>query len=150
MPGPLDELTTDPWDGMPAKTFKRLGRWLREQANTLGPHDWTLVLSHEPAADPDAGADIAVLFGRRHATIHLARDFATESPEDQRHYLTHELLHIHLDPCDSLLRQALPDALGTTAWKILEEAQRERIEHAVDALAAAIAPMLPLPKTGKR
>lgn len=131
------------WPGMPRARFDQYSDFLRSTADLLGLRDWELRLSEEPATDEDNNAEVRVTFGQRRATVTLARDFNTEPLETQQHCLVHELLHIHFDPTFTLLSQSLPNLIGKTAWTILEEAQREREEHAVDALATALNPLIP-------
>lgn len=143
-----DKPPPDPvWPGMTRKRFDQLGVYIRDTANLLGLYDWRLKLAYEQPDDDDAMAEVKVTFGRRVATIYLCRDFTELSLQDQQHAIVHELLHIHLDPTFSLLSTTLPDLVGQPTWSVVQTAQREREEHAVDALATAISPLLPrLPK----
>lgn len=138
------------WPGMPLRDFVRIARHLRHLGNELGLRDWTIVLMFEPTDDEEDGASCGIIYGRRLAEIRLGKDFASITPDKQQHFLVHELLHIHLDPLTSLIEATMPDLIGKAGWTILDEAQRERTEHAVDALAAAVAPLLTPMPTGRR
>lgn len=139
-----DKPPPDPvWPGMTRKRFDQIGRYIRDTANLLGLYDWRLKLAEQPSTDEDNLAEIAITYGRRRATITLCKDFASQHAEDQQIAIVHELLHIHLDPTFSLLCQSVPTLVGQAAWSVLQEAQREREEHVVDAIATAISPLLP-------
>lgn len=125
---------------------KRLARYTCRLAVTLGLRDWTLNFPEEEPTDKKAAAAVATVYGRRIASVWFSPDFLDYPPEQQRHIVVHELLHIHLDPIRTLADSTLPAAIGVAGWAIFEPALRERVEHAVDAIADALACALPLPE----
>jgi hypothetical protein len=109
---------------------------LRVLADALALRDWNFVVSPEPCA-PQFNAQIEPVFGRKLATLRVRADFLCLTPHQQRHSLTHELLHCHLAPTQAVAREVLPKrALGTFTVNL---------EYGVDGLADAVAPLLPLP-----
>lgn len=123
-----------------------LGRYVRWLANELGLRDWHIVLAggDDPPDNRDHAACITVYYGRKRARIRLSREWDGMSPEDQRHCLVHELLHAHVDPMRTALSNAA-STLGDAAYGILKGAHDDALELAVDGIADAIAPYLPLP-----
>jgi len=135
------------WNGMREKQFKELTRYMRWVADEIGLRDWTLTIRRSPLdIDDDAFARVDCTYGRRLATVTLCKDFAQLDHDVQRHCLLHELLHCHLDPLHSLWANAVPEVVGKAAWMIFDNASRQQIEFAVDALADFLGPKLPLPK----
>ena len=65
----------------------------------------------------------------------VRESFLTDQKTDQRHTLTHELLHCHLGPMVRLL-EANDD---------MTQSVQLAMEYCVDGLADAIAPLLPEP-----
>lgn len=105
-------------------------------ADALALRDWNFVVSPEPCA-PRFNARIEPTFGRKLATLHVRADFLCLAPHEQRHALTHELLHCHFAPACDVAREVLPKrALGAFIVNL---------EYGVDGLADALAPLLPLP-----
>ena len=141
----VDTDPTDPvWEGMPLRTFERIGRHIVNLLPLLGLSDWKINLMHQPTTEDEAAGEIQVVAGRRVANLLLAHDFATMPPADQQHFLVHELVHVHLYPLHSMLEDVMPKLVGEATWLVIELAQHEREEHAVDALAAVLAPLLPM------
>lgn len=125
---------------------KRLGKYVRNIANTLGLRDWQLNLMPDEPDTKEAHAAVACTYGRKIASIWFASGFELLEPQEQRHVIVHELLHIHFDRVLTLSSQALPAAMGAPAWGVFDEAMRDHIEHGVDAVAEAIADAFPLPE----
>lgn len=123
---------------------RHFSRYVRDIADRMRLRDWTVTLSDEHPDDKEADADARVTYGRRCLTLRLARDFAVESPEDQRHTVVHELIHAHLFPIDWTVN-SIGNHLPLAALDILKGALSDDIEVGVDALADVIAPFMPLP-----
>lgn len=146
--GDLDEqlsLAPDPvWDGMPRSEFRLYGEHIRDMADRMGLRDWWFLLSWQPTKYDDCLASIDVTYGRKHATIHLARDFAVRGDDAERHHsIIHELMHCHLDGIDSFLRMVAEDTMGKVGAHVLLTAIHERIELVTDALAEVLSVHLP-------
>jgi hypothetical protein len=125
---------------------KRIARYIRTVANTLGLRDWTLNLAHDEPDDKEAYASVSCVYGRRIANLWLAHGFEMLEPIEQRHVIVHELLHIHFDRTLKQSEGALPGLLGAASYAVYEAGLRESIEHGVDAVADALAGALPLPE----
>ena len=131
---------------MSAVERKRLLRYIRTLANTLGLHDWTINVAPDEPDEKEAYAAVSCVYGRRIANVWLAHGVEQLAPAEQRLTLVHELLHIHFDRVLSLSQQALPGLLGAAGYTVYEEALREHVEHGVDAVADALAAAFPLPE----
>jgi hypothetical protein len=105
--------------------------------------DWRIVVMDEPA-DEGLVAYITPVPGQKVAYLELAPDFADGPPEMRRHTLVHELLHCHFHEMQAIVDRSAP-LVGQIAGPILSGEHRNFLEHAVDAVATAIAPHLPLP-----
>jgi hypothetical protein len=112
--------------------------WLaytRDLAERLGLRDWRVAVSDDPPEDPGATASIECVEGRRLAILRLSDQFLAGRPAAQRQTMTHELIHCHLAPLDQVMMAA---GLSDPWVRVI-------LEYAIDGLAAAVAPMLPLP-----
>lgn len=125
---------------------KRLARYVRTVANTLGLHDWTVNIQEEEPDDKEAYAAVSCVYGRRIASVWFAHGFENLEPEEQRHVIVHELLHVHFDRVLTQAQQALPGLLGVGAFTVYLEGLRENVEHGVDAVADALAAAFPVPE----
>ncbi len=128
---------------MSRNALTRRQRWapyVRQLADILHLRDWRLDIDDGQPSDSEAVAACNPVAGRKVATIYLSELFLTSDPADQRHTLTHELLHCHLGPMTRMLdiREA-----RTPEWTLA-------MEYGVDGLADAIAPLLPLPPAATR
>lgn len=116
-------------------------RYVRALADELRLKDWRITVADEPC-DDHAQAQVSIPYGRRCAIIYI-------SPEDcgiegARQAIVHELLHCHFEPINWAVNNAA-DPLGSLAFGVLEGSVSDATELAIDTLAEAIAPMLPLP-----
>jgi hypothetical protein len=120
---------------------QRFAPYLRDLADRMRRRDWTIDLKDGVPTDPQAAASIHLTYGRKLATIRVSDDFLDSTPETQRHYLVHELVHCHIDAAWMIAMDSIPQAV--------ESAFKRMAEHAVDSLAETIAPLLPLPPIQK-
>jgi hypothetical protein len=121
-------------------------RWLaylRDLADRLGLRDWRLDLDRDPTAG-GLLAHVEVTDGARWALVTLGPTWGVLPPDRQRQALVHELIHPHFQEIAEAVAHGR-EVLGGTAIEVVERAVRHQIEHAVDALAEAVAPLLPLP-----
>lgn len=125
---------------------RRLMRYIATIGKMLGLCDWKVILRPDEPDSKDHAASISCVYGRRVANLWLSHGFEHLEPAEQRQILVHELLHVHFDSMTTLIEQALPPALGAPAYGVFDAAYRERAEHAVDAIAEAVAPVFPLPE----
>jgi hypothetical protein len=122
----------------------RRSRWLpyvRQLADVLCLKDWRIEVFDEAPADQTAVASCCPVDGRKYGVIRLSEGFLNDGPTEQRHTLTHELLHCHLGPMMRVI-EAQHDGLAP--------AVRLAMEYCVDGLADAIAPLLPPPPPSTR
>jgi hypothetical protein len=127
---------------MPKQPTRR-ERWapyVRQLADLLCLRDWRIEVYEDAPSDSSAIASCQPVTGRKYAAIRLSESFLTDPKTDQRHTLTHELLHCHLGPMTRLLEanEAMPAAVQLA------------MEYCVDGLADAIAPLLPEPPASTR
>jgi hypothetical protein len=119
--------------------------YLRALASLLRLKDWDIRLDRGDPESNSAWASNSLTFGRRRATVRMHSALLNEAPEDQREACIHELLHCHFDPLDDAMGDAL-DLLGDDkATKLARDVYNRQREHALDHIATAIAPLLPLP-----
>jgi hypothetical protein len=114
----------------------------------LSLKDWDITLLREYPDSHDAWAEIEVCETRKAAWIKVAYPefYDSKTPEEQRSYLVHELIHCHLDASHrSLARlgEMNPDAKDVDFAK---RQHRVDIEQATDALALAFAAFFPVPR----
>lgn len=129
---------------MNKKQREAIAAYVREIADLVELRDWTFDLNWEPLPNDVQGAMFPT-FGQKRPTIRFGTDFLEVGPERQRHIIVHELVHCHLEPSTNLIDNTLPDLLGSTAYRIFDDAFVQDLEFATDALATALAKHLPLP-----
>lgn len=132
---------------MPKRTKrgKYWSHYIRDLADRMELRDWSIVVMKKPTPK-SAGAGLRCTYGRKIMAIKLAPDFNELAPERQRHYLVHELVHVHLWG----VNQAMADARANhpKRWmKMLELTVQNAEEYGVDALAEIIAKSMPFPPT---
>ena len=112
----------------------------------MGLADWQITLGTGTPQDDglDAYAAIAVQRESSSAEIVVSPLLFGGSASDQRQYLTHELVHIHLAPLDWSAADTAA-GLSVRARRLAEAVWEQRSERACDDLARVIAPRLPLP-----
>lgn len=120
-----------------------LGEYISYLLLIVESTDWRVQISSEYPDGEDAMASIECIYGRRLANLRLCKDFPTLKPEQQRHTLVHEILHIVTDACDNVIQNAdLPAVLGRPAYTILNATWRTQVEYLTDTLAYAIDELL--------
>jgi hypothetical protein len=115
--------------------------YIRQLADRLGLRDWAFHILDETVLRDDSDAEVHCIEGRKLARLRLSEDFLRSDAQNQRHTLTHELIHCQL-------------AAGViVAEKLLSASERSlfmlSIEYGVDGLADAVAPLMPLPPKPK-
>lgn len=127
---------------MTHRQYRSLARYVSLIAAEMGLRDWTLSFPHEASEDGTL-AEVDTTYGRKHATIRFCADWMTRPPEEQRHAVIHELLHVHF----AQERQAVHDAFAVLthdASSLAADAYRLGHEYGVDGVADAIAHFYPL------
>lgn len=111
---------------------------------SLRLHMWNIYVAEE-TADDDCNASIHFTPGRRYATIRFAEDWDERSPEDKRHDVVHELLHVFHNDVDDNLWRFIDESgdLSDYVKSILLSQTRTDLERMVDSLTNVIAPLMP-------
>jgi len=128
-------------------TDERLDLWIAyfvNLRNVLKLSEWRIILEDKLPDNPDCGAAVQTLYGRRVASVRLCYGWDDLGPERQRLYATHELLHLYFTPIQSVMDRA-KECFGDQA-ELAASYHMEQMEYAIDGLAEAIAPLLPLPE----
>lgn len=110
----------------------------------LGLQHWKLIVDDESPEGKDAAAHISCMETRHVANLSFSDDYFRSTPEQRRHYTTHELVHCLLAQLDYAAGD-FEHACDELSWRHLYTTYRRQTELAVDDLAAVIAPFLPLP-----
>lgn len=125
-----------------------LGRYIRWVANALGLRDWTFELLKDPC-DDDCWAVCSPTYGRKLAKLSFSSDFRGHDPSSQRATVVHELLHCVFAAEQDHVRTHLPRHLAQSTYDVFQDTYRQMHEYAIDGLAVAIAPHMPLIKWPK-
>lgn len=111
--------------------------YARALADLVGLKDWRVEIVDEPPDSDDAFAFVECLYGQKYALIRLSDNCLKASEEDQRHAIVHELCHAHHTAVD----QVVAAMVGDRQYELY----RLQVEYSVDAVAVALAALLPLP-----
>ena len=106
--------------------------------------DWTIDVSDAPS-ETDTFAQVDSTYGQKRATIRLCQGWDSVTPDDQRQTIAHELIHCHLCPAVEMATEDLNLYLSSGEMEMFRRGFTRTIEYAIDALADAISPLLPLP-----
>ena len=121
---------------------RALGKQIVAIAHALGVKGWSWNIHDEPVEGSDKAASVSTVYGRRIAHVWLCSEWWCMDPAERHHILIHEVIHVVTDPLTTYLNETLPGLVGGPAWTAIKEAIRQHDEHAVDQLAAALAPHL--------
>jgi hypothetical protein len=136
----------DPFDAQPVILSEEqrvyLEHWLRRQADRLGLRDWTIRMTAHAPNDDDAWAVSHVQDNTEESVVSVSKAFLSQDAEDQRHSLTHELLHCHFYPVTRMAERLWASELGRRTEAVIEQAVQITEERAVDRLARALAQLL--------
>jgi hypothetical protein len=108
----------------------------------MGLRDWLIEVHASPCED-DALAAVTPTYGRKIAQVEVCADFFHRPPEEQRHALIHELIHVHFANQNFAVNSAY-ERFGAEAKQVAHDAYRLAHESGVDGLTDAIAPHFPL------
>jgi hypothetical protein len=117
-------------------------RWCEDASARLGLRDWRWrVSTHE--AEPKAYASSYVLDQGDESVVAVSSDFTSRPEPEQRHSLTHEVLHPHFYRVTRLFDKLIERELGNRTEAVIMAAVHEAEEQAIDRMAYAVARMLP-------
>jgi len=130
---------------------KALGRYCREIANKLELRDWWVSTRVDNVGGPQDrydgktwAASSNSIPGQKHVMLAFDPGCREWSREELRQTVAHELIHAHLAPMVEMTRVDLEPHLADQAHVLFDAAFTRHLEFAVDALADAVAPHLPL------
>ncbi len=119
--------------------------YLRDLADRLLLRDWELLLQRDRAED-GSYACVWISDTENLATVRVCGDeFFASKAEDRREWLTHELLHAHLDRPDRVMTQLAAMFEDNTATQLAKTMHHKEVEVCVQRLARVLAPLMPLP-----
>lgn len=136
---------SDRWKGLTDAEHARWEGYIRQLGDLLLLRDCELDLSRECAAT-GTWCLIHTKDVEHQATIYLGAEWDTHTPEEQREWLTHELLHVHTSRADRVMKQLAEQWSENSACQFAKEAHRKEIEVLVNNLARLLAPGMPLPE----
>jgi hypothetical protein len=137
----------------PTQRRNQLAKYVRALANQMGMRDWTVTLRPEPPEDSDEGyqtgfgviADSFVPPGQQHAILRMREDVQMDGDLNYlREVFVHELVHCLLWPYARTIRTVKPE-LSQPTYDVWLDNLKHSEEQAVDQIARAWAPLLPLP-----
>ena len=133
------------------KRFKSaLGEYVTYLLDMLEIRDWRIRLDSTPPDDVECATAIKCVYGRRTAGIKLSRDFFDFPPDDQRHYIVHELCHVLTDGLDNVIENGVESLIGKPAFTVLVEAWHVQLEYLTDHLAYIVEGLIAGGKRGDR
>jgi hypothetical protein len=124
-----------------AKEPSRRQRWLpyvRSIADLLALKDWRIVIYESKPDGVASIAEVEAVYGRKLATICLVDRHFDHDRVEQRHTIVHELVHCQIAPYVKAVERRTDN----------DSDLHMLMEYAVDGLADAIAPLVPLPPKG--
>jgi hypothetical protein len=121
---------------------RELQEYVRGIADRLELKDWKFQLA--TANLKNQCAKHHYVYGRKVARIVFHKTIRKEDPEELRQTLCHELIHTHLVGVWDMIIRDIGGSLESETYDIMIEGFRRQMEYAVDALADAIAPHMPL------
>lgn len=128
---------------------KELTRYVRHIADEMGLRDWGFTIRiSDPAEDVDgvdyAFASIEPVDGRKYAVITFDPETRDQPPLEIRDTVCHELVHAHLNAACEVVRVDIVDWFPQATYELMFRGFRRNIETAVDGLAEALSPNMPL------
>jgi hypothetical protein len=108
----------------------------------MGLRDWTFEIVDGNPDPADAIATCEPIEGRRIARLRFSVRFESLPVTEKRHAVVHELVHAHLA---QFTDDAHSFAKGSTGYAVAWPMALRSLEYAVDGLAEALAPTMPLP-----
>jgi len=131
---------SNPWTPLKKKAVED---YISELQKLLKLSDWTITMNWDLNADEYAYATNDPLPDSRHATISISNRFFSLSGKLQTQTLVHELIHCHLQSLTDLAENTVESLTNEAGSGIFVIANSQCVEIATDALADAIAPLVP-------
>ena len=127
----------------PAKR-KSVVSYVASMQEVLRLLDWTIKLDWSNPCPADALAAITPMGSSRHATLALSPEFLLESPASRSQILLHELMHCHFFALAEASEAAMEAVAPKDTVKMFLAVNTGLVEMAVDTLADAFAPLVPV------
>ena len=115
--------------------------WLEAATKIVGLGHWQISVSEDAAPD-DAWADIEPHSLNPSATLRIGAGFDSQTPQKQTLILAHEISHLILTPLDRYTAH-LEGQHGAIWWGAWQPGYEDHHEQTTEAIALAIAPLLP-------
>lgn len=129
---------------MKKKQMRLIADYLAWAQPLMGLDQWSLRVNSEPSADDDdsLAASVEPVEGRYLAVVKCGLGFWDDSWENQRHYLKHELVHLHHRDSSEVWRTfnraaMLPQTTYDALWeshRLLTELMTDQLAYAFDGL----------------
>lgn len=120
-----------------------LSEYLGRVGSLMGLGDWEFDVRWEQPPEDGAVASCAPIYVRRVAIFRFAPEVRRMDPAEVRLAVVHELIHPHLaEACEAV--RSLDGALGSLVFPMVWSSYERGLERGVDALAALLAPSMPL------
>lgn len=116
--------------------IKNLQKYLRLQ-------DWTLVVDWSEPCEDISIATFDPVEDQKYSVIRISEKFLDLGMEMQTQTLVHELIHCHLQPMTDLAEYTVKSIASKSASNVFDIAMSQSCEFATDAIADAIAPLVP-------
>lgn len=119
-------------------------QYARRIAEAMGLSGWVISEATCFASD-GCYAEVQAVYGQRSAVLYLSADWEELSAEVRRSTIVHELVHLHLAHL-TFLSYDMFASVSKSSSDCFRAALTLAEEYAVDAIAEAWAPSLPLPR----
>lgn len=121
--------------------------YVGEARNALYLQAYEVNLRRDEPSDRTALASVEPVDGRLVANLYIAPGFWSQTPEEQRQTVVHELVHvIQREMTDVIRLGAWIRHVGQGTYDATWEAFRDQVEKQCDRLATIIAPLVPVPE----
>lgn len=130
---------------MTARQKKAAQRYVNTMRPLLGLPEWIVNISDKPVENESHVATIFPVWGTKVANLRLSSHFFEFTAEYQREIVVHELLHCVFAVPQHQVEMILTEYLKGKAGELFHDCWSHSMEYAIDGLAVAICPTLPLP-----
>ena len=122
-----------------------LGFYAEALAERLLLRDWEVSVYRDPPYSDHAYASAELLDSQDKVIVRLCQEFFGHSPEKQREWMTHELIHAHLARLQDVLDQLKDQFPDNAAIVFAKQTHHLALEVVTQKMARILAPTLPLP-----
>ena len=119
--------------------------YAQDLAGRLLLRDWEVQVFRDPPYSDHAYASAELPDSQDKVIVRLCQEYFGYSPEYQRLWMTHELMHAYLTRVQDVMDQLKDQFPDNTAIIFAKQAHHLAIEVVVQRLARLLAPIMPLP-----